>query len=212
MFFDLKLSLQQEHPDKKLPVCPCCAQKFHYEAEFCPHCGFSFPASAEKFEECKTATRRIEDKAGCLRKTQRENISRKLAKLEDKCPPAVFAVHIPLSLERQQLRQFSTWALNTMSLSESDLDRPDWTLLLVFDVNNKAVTFAYGYKLEPYLDENDLYPALVSGATYLRDGQYEQAILIIMKKAQKILIKKTLQMKKQRKAASTHLYQGKESS
>lgn len=212
MFFDLHLSLQPEALDKKLPVCPCCAQKFHHEAEYCPHCGFSFRTASEKFGEYKISTRRIDDKAGCLKKAQRENLSKKLEKLEAKCPPALFAVHIPLTLERQQLRQYATWALNTMSIGESDLDRPDWTLLLVLDVNNKAVTFSYGYKLEPYLDENDLYPALITGAAYLRDAQFEQAIALIMKKAQKILIHKITQMRKHRKAMSSHLYQGREKS
>lgn len=170
-----------------LPVCPCCAQNFHHEAECCPLCGFSFERAQEKFGDFEINMRRVDDKAGCLRKAQREHLANKLSLWEKKCPPVVFAIHIPLTLERQQLRQYAIWALNSMVMNETDIDRPDWTLLLVLDINNRAVTFSYGYKLDAYLSEELLYPALVAGATYLRDGHYEQGLAIIMKKARNIL-------------------------
>lgn len=181
--------LHHDNQATDLPVCPCCAQNFHHGAENCPLCGFSFDKVVELFGERTIPTRRVDDKAGCLKKSQRETLSKKLTLWEKKCPPAVFCIHIPLSLERQQLRQYATWALNNMALNNSDFDRPDWTLLLVLDISNRAATFSYGYKLDKYLTGDILYPALASGASYLRDGHYEQGLTIIMKKARRILAK-----------------------
>ncbi len=196
MIFELPIIFQKSTAGSHSPVCPSCAQKFHQGAENCPHCGFSLGRAKDKFGDFHLTVRRIDDKAGCLRKNQRENLTQKLEELEKKCPPVVLSVHIPLSVERQQLRQYSVWALNSMTLNEADFDCPDWTLLLVLDINNRAAVFSYGYKLEPYLSEETLYPALLAGSTYLRDGVYEQAILLMMKKAQKILIKQSAPVRK----------------
>lgn len=193
MRFHFPQSLYKE--SDPLPVCPSCAQTFHEKAACCPLCGFSFERSQEKFGSQSIKMRRIDDKAGCLKKSQRENLSKKFAQWEQKCPPVVMALHIPHVLEHQQLRQYALWALNSMEIIDPHLDRPEWTLLLVLDINNRAATFCYGYKLDYYLTEESLYPALVAGGQHLKDGLFEQGILLIMKKARNILAKQAAKLK-----------------
>lgn len=192
MAFNIPSSLPLKKYGQDLPVCPYCAQKFYQGAESCPQCGYSFEQAQEKFGKNPYDLRRINDKAGCLKKTAREHLTKKLAKWEKKCPQLTLAVHIPLSIERQNIRQYALWALNSAQPKTADFERDislSSTLLLILDINNKAVAFSYGYELNDFLSEDSLYPALSAGDLSLRDGLYEQAISLIMRQAFKILIK-----------------------
>ena len=193
MDFHIPSHLPLKKYGDNLPVCPYCAQRFFEEAEECPSCGFSLESSKDKFPPISHSLRRIDDKAGCLKKSEREKLKKQLKKWEKKCPPVTLCLHIPALLGRQQLRQYSVWVLNKGVFNEVDFEisplAAENILLLVIDIQNKSAVFSYGYQLDAYLSEDSLYPALIAGEIALKEGRYAEAIATIFPKALKILMR-----------------------
>jgi len=170
--------------------CPRCVQLIHREASSCPHCGFTIEHADELFGEEDVVLQKLTDAAGVLRMREREPAKKILERFEKRFPQFFTAVYIGASDELQNLRQFGLWLLNRAAFQDVELDRPNENgILIVLDVKAKNVAISYGYSLAPYLNEENTFDALSAGHPSLLQGDYLEALGLIIKRLERLLIK-----------------------
>ena len=177
--------------------CPRCVQRIHRSAVQCPHCGFSLAEVDAIFGVQEVRVKCLTDAAGVLRKKERDDAERVLAAFQRKFPQLFFAVYFGTFKELPSLRQFGFWLLNRGAFEDVDVSRPnEGGILLSVDVGGKSAGISFGYRLQPYLDDDLTFKVLSAAHPYFLQGQYLKATEVVVSKMSKILRKEAARARK----------------
>lgn len=158
--------------------CPRCVQLIHRGAESCPHCGFSLEQADGRYGAEQVRIRRLEDAAGLMRRGDLARVERAMDRFERKFPQLLFAVYTGASEGRGDPRQFGFWLLNRAVFEDVGIERlNEWTILLTIDPEGKNAVFHWGYRLDPYLEEEDGFVALSRAHAYWMEASYADGII-----------------------------------
>ncbi len=174
-----------------MPKCPRCVQPIHAGPEACPHCGFELSQLDEILGSSEVRMKRVNDVAGLMRRRLRDKAEKHLLRFEKQFPQLFFAVHFAALSEMTSLRQYAFWLLNRASIADLDEKRPNENgILMVVDVNSKSATITYGYHLDAFLREEDLFQVLSRAHGYLAEGDYVRGIKVASKQLAAVLRKR----------------------
>ena len=161
--------------------CPRCVQKIHRGAESCPHCGFALPHAAEDFSPVDPVVNALSDRAGLMRRIERERVQHAIDRFAARFPQLVFCVHTAVFSDVSHLRSFGFWLVNH-GIFEDYPDRKNASaIVLVIDVARKAAGLSYGYHLEPYLDEALTFDCLCKAHPHWLEGKHDVGIIAVIK-------------------------------
>lgn len=177
--------------------CPRCVQRIHRSATQCPHCGFSLAEVDEIFGVQEVRLKCFTDAAGVLRKKEREQAEVILRRFQRQFPQLFFSVYFGTFKELPSLRQFGFWLLNRGAFEDVDVSRPnEGGILLSVDVGAKSAGISFGYRLQPFLDDDLTFKALSAAHPYFLQGQYLKATEMVVTRLSKILKKQSRRAKR----------------
>ena len=174
--------------------CPRCVQRIHRAADSCPHCGFSIQHADAIFGGNALGRRRLTDRAGILRRGDRAHVESAIHRFSRRLPQVFVAVHTGAMGELTTLRQFGFWLLNRATFQ----DAPDGLtnesgIVFIIDPESKTAGMAFGYLLDPYLEEADTFDCLARGHAYWLEQRYAEGLVKAIEQLQIILGKRSRQ-------------------
>jgi hypothetical protein len=173
--------------------CPRCVQKIHRGAETCPHCGFSLALADQEFAIHDPMVKCLSDRAGLLRRVERDRVQRAIDQFCARFPQLFFCVHTAVFANPTQLRTFGFWLLNRGVFQEVSERANASGIVLVIDVERKAAGMTYGYHLDAYLDESDTFECLSKAHPHWLEGRHDDGIITLLKVLEKILLRTSRQ-------------------
>lgn len=135
--------------------CPACRLRIEDMVQRCPHCGFSgadtlrmFPYGAPKLEP-------VLDVPGSFAPSDRRRIERRIKRLRRRLRQIHWCVCV-VNLPREgSLRLCGFWLLNAAPVEPGDGEAANaWTVLLLLDPGQQAVSVSCGYALEPFVSDD----------------------------------------------------------
>ena len=176
--------------------CPHCQRPVEYEAESCYSCDFSLEMARDRFGANPVRMRPIHDAADCLRVRETRQIRNVLDHLEVRFPQLLFGVYLGQLSESISMSELGFWLLNQARIEGSEFARPnDYGILLLFDVEHRQAGISLGYFCEMLLSERDCYHTLMANRSLLTNGEYGTAISRILRKIEKLLVKRSRKLK-----------------
>jgi len=177
--------------------CPRCVQRIHRAADSCPHCGFSIRDADAIFGGNALGRRRLTDRAGILRRGERAQVEAAMARLSRHLPQVFVAVHTGAMGEVATLRQFGFWLLNRATFEDvPDGLTNDAGIVFIIDPESKTAGMAFGYLLDPYLEEADTFECLVRGHAHWLEQRYAEGLVKAIAQLQAILGKRSRQARR----------------
>lgn len=189
--FDLVSKFEQAA--EAVMKCPRCVQKIHRGAETCPHCGFSLALADQEFAIHDPMVKCLSDRAGLLRRVERDRVQRAIDQFCVRFPQLFFCVHTAVFPDPIQLRTFGFWLLNRGVFEEVSERANAAGIVLVIDVERKAAGLTYGYHLDAYLDESDTFECLSRAHPHWLEGRHDDGIIALLKMLEKILLRSSRQ-------------------
>jgi len=164
-----------------VPTCPRCCSTFYNGAEACPHCNFSLSQCSKLFSQPLRQLGRINDLAGILEQRQRQSIIKHFSKLERKLAPLHYAL-VTTNLEAANLlQQYAFWLLNNAEINPGSFDCSSvdahWMILLVVDVRNHQFSFSYGYQVERYIAQDEIYSCMHAAGENFAASEWSKGII-----------------------------------
>lgn len=160
--------------------CPRCVQKIHRGAESCPHCGFALTLAAEDFSQIDPVVHALSDRAGLMRRVERERVQHAINRFTERFPQLIFCVHTAVFSDVSHLRTCGFWLVNHGVFEEYAERSNASAIVLVMDVARKAAGLSYGYHLEPYLDESITFDCLCKAHPYWLEGKHDAGIIAVI--------------------------------
>lgn len=144
---------------------------------------------------------KMSDVAGVLRYRERKVVRHLLDGFERRFPQLFFSAYYGAEEDSPCIRQFGVWLLNRGVFEDVKNERRNEAgIILTINVATKSAGISYGYFLEPYLNEQVTFDALSRAHPYLLQSDYQQATEIIVDYIEKVLIKESKKVKRNRKA------------
>ncbi|MEM7013568.1 MAG: TPM domain-containing protein [Verrucomicrobiota bacterium] len=129
----------------------------------------------------------LSDLADCLEKKERQQLQKLIDRLEKRFPQLWFGICFVALSERASLREFGFWLMNHATVT-SDEPRPNENgVILTIDLTSRVAGFSLGYYSERFMSDGDLFRALNEGAPYLKQGDYELGVRVMLERFAKIL-------------------------
>jgi uncharacterized membrane protein YgcG len=176
--------------------CPRCVQVIHRGAELCPHCGFGIAEADRKYGATEVHISMLTDHAGLMRKHEREQLRMALERFRRKFPQLFLAVYTGTPDHGASLRQFGFWLLNRAAFDDVPVQCPnDAGILLVIDPDSKTAGLTWGYLLDPYLSDEDVFESMGRAHGYWLEGSYADGAVRFSEQLTKILQKRSSQAK-----------------
>jgi uncharacterized membrane protein YgcG len=136
--------------------------------------------------------RRLTDRAGILRKGDREKVEAVIERMSKRFPQLFVAVYTGSLGEVANIRQFGFWLLNRGAFEDVPIDRPNEAgILLTIDPETKAAGIFFGYLLDPYLEESDTFECLSRAHGHWLEERYVSGIIRVFSHLENILIKRS---------------------
>lgn len=176
--------------------CPRCVQKIHRGAESCPHCGFALPLTEREFSQHDPVVNCLSDRAGLMRRVERERVQQSINQFAARFPQIVFCVHTAVFSDVTHLRTFGLWLVNYGVFEDFPERANASAIVLVMDVARKAAGLSYGYHLEPYLDESATFDCLCKAHPYWLEGKHDAGIIAVIKSLTAVLERASRQASK----------------
>lgn len=133
----------------------------------------------------------LADRAGLLRLRERNLAADVMRKFSTRFPELFFAVYTGTFRNHENMRIAGFWLLNRRAF-ENDHDLTnDSCVLLVMDVERKAATLSFGYRLDAYLDEEDTFSCLAKAHPHWIEARYADGIAALIEGLEKILIRRS---------------------
>lgn len=177
--------------------CPRCVQRIHRAAPVCPHCGFSLADADGRFGEGEVRLRSLTDAAGLLRRGEREQVEAVMLKIGVRFPQVFVAVYTGSLGEMANVRQFGFWLLNRAAFEDVPAEKPNEAgILLTIDAESKAAGIAFGYLLDPFIEESDTFDCLSRAHAYWLEGRYADGIVKALAHLSAVLEKRSRQAKR----------------
>jgi len=177
--------------------CPRCVQRIHRAAQSCPHCGFSLADADERFGSDVVRLRSLTDGAGLLRRGERGKVEAAMEDIGRRFPQVFVAVYTGSLGEVSNIRQFGFWLLNRAAFEDVPVGKPNESgILLTIDPESKAAGIAFGYLLDPFLEESDTFDCLSRAHAHWLEGRYADGIVKALRQLDSILAKRCRQAKR----------------
>ena len=177
--------------------CPRCVQRIHRAAQSCPHCGFSLADADERFGADVVRLRSLTDGAGLLRRGERGKVEAAMEDIGRRFPQVFVAVYTGSLGEVSNIRQFGFWLLNRAAFEDVPVGKPNESgILLTIDPESKAAGIAFGYLLDPFLEESDTFDCLSRAHAHWLEGRYADGIVKALRQLDSILAKRCRQAKR----------------
>lgn len=183
--------------------CPSCLQAIHKGASSCPHCGFSISALDEKVGKTGVQLRRLEDRGGLLRNTERRHIAKLLDQFLARFPQLFFSVVSGRPEEGMEIQPYGFWLLNRAEFVDIGPNRNnDGGILLVIDADAKTAGITWGYLLDSILSEKDSFQALSRAHAYWLEGRYSEGIERVIEHLVFVLVRRSKRAKPDKEPAT----------
>lgn len=180
--------------------CPRCVQRIHRAAWSCPHCGFTLADADARFGTTEMHILSLTDSAGILRRGDRGRVEAAMGKITCRFPQIFLAIYTGTLGEAADVRQFGFWLLNRSVLVDVASDKSkDAGIFLFLDPESKAAGMAFGYLLDPFLDEVDTFECLSRAHAHWLEGHYADGILRCLTHLDGVLQKRSRQAKRKPK-------------
>lgn len=177
--------------------CPRCVQRIHRAAQSCPHCGFSLADADERFGADVVRLRSLTDGAGLLRRGERGKVEAAMESIGRRFPQVFVAIYTGSLGEVSNIRQFGFWLLNRAAFEDVPVGKPNESgILLTIDPESKAAGIAFGYLLDPFLEESDTFDCLSRAHAHWLEGRYADGIVKALRQLESILGKRCRQAKR----------------
>lgn len=138
----------------------------------CPGCGLTLGSLDEVYGESEVVLTRVVDPGGVFESGGVGSLESEVAVFERSFPQAWMSVYAVSLGSAAALRQFGFWLLNRATPATGGVMRPNENgVLLVVDVEARAVSITIGYQLEPWLPEEVLAAVLAAGRRWFRKGR-----------------------------------------
>jgi uncharacterized membrane protein YgcG len=172
-------------------------QRIHRAAQSCPHCGFSLADADERFGSDVVRLRSLTDGAGLLRRGERGKVETAMEDIGRRFPQVFVAVYTGSLGEVSNMRQFGFWLLNRAAFEDVPVGKPNESgILLTIDPESKAAGIAFGYLLDPFLEESDTFDCLSRAHAHWLEGRYADGIVKALRQLDTVLYKRCRQAKR----------------
>ncbi len=177
--------------------CPRCVQRIHRAAQSCPHCGFTLTDADENFGMGEVRLRSLTDSAGLFRRGERGKVEAAMEEINTRFPQVFVAVYTGALGEVANMRQFGFWLLNRAAFEDVPVSKPNEAgILITVDPESRAAGMAFGYLLDPYLEEEDTFECLSRGHAHWLEGRYADGIVKTLRQLGRILAKRSRQARR----------------
>ncbi|MCX6867945.1 MAG: hypothetical protein NTV46_17360 [Verrucomicrobia bacterium] len=140
---------------------------------------------------------RLTDNAGILRRGERELLEVAMERISRRCPQVFVAVYTGALGEVANIRQFGFWLLNRATFEDVPEDKPNAAgVLITIDPESKAAGMAFGYLLDPFLEEADTFECLSRGHAYWLEQRYVEGLVRVLAHLEVILCKRSRQARR----------------
>jgi hypothetical protein len=150
----------------------------------------------------------LTDRAGILRRKDRERVSAAMARITRRLPEVFVAVYAGALGDVASMRMFGFWLLNRGVFEDVAADQPrEAGILFTIDPESKAAGMSFGYRLDSFLEESDTFECLLRGHAYWLEQRYAEGLVRALSHLEGILCKRSRQARwspgyYQRKAGS----------
>ena len=139
----------------------------------------------------------LTDRAGILRRGERERIGKALERVTLHFPQIFVAIYTGALGEVANIRQFGFWLLNRSAFEDVPVHLPNEAgILITIDPESKAAGMIFGYLLDPFLEEVDTFECLSRAHAYWLEGQYAEGLMRLLRHLEKILKKRSRQARR----------------
>ncbi|MDG1358149.1 MAG: TPM domain-containing protein [Akkermansiaceae bacterium] len=161
--------------------CPYCQAKLTESAIECNYCNLSLKSANALLGPIPQLSSGINDFDATLDKKSQKKINKSLSKLAERFPQVRMHVIINKFDPKYSLSTHLFWLFNQDSLSTSNRKGgKNHTVLLGLDSGRSCCALMVGYGLEPFLARKALDHVLDKAQPSLSQGDYKDAILIII--------------------------------
>jgi hypothetical protein len=151
----------------------------------------------DRFGGEEVRLRCLTDSAGILRRGERERVAAAMERIMRRLPQVFVAVYTGALGELATMRQFGFWLLNRAVFEDLAVDQPnDAGILLTIDPESKAAGMAFGYLLDPFLEEADTFECLSRGHAYWLEQRYAEGLIRALAHLEVILCKRSRQARR----------------
>ncbi len=177
--------------------CPRCVQRIHRAAASCPQCGFSIADVDARFGDPGVRLRRLTDKAGILRRDDRERVEAAMARISRRLPQVFAVVYTGALGEAAHIRQFGFWLLNRATFEGMAADQSNAAGVLITLVPEaKTAGMVFGYLLDPFLEESDTFDCLSRAHAYWLEERYADGFIRALAHLEGVLCKRSRQARR----------------
>jgi uncharacterized membrane protein YgcG len=142
----------------------------------------------EQFGADEIMLRSLTDGAGLFRKGERGRVEAAMAEIGRRFPQIFVAVYTGSLGEVSNIRQFGFWLLNRAAFEDVPVTKPNEAgILFTIDPESKAAGIAFGYLLDPFLEETDTFECLSRAHSHWLDGRYADGLEKAIRHLGKIL-------------------------
>ncbi len=133
----------------------------------------------------------LTDRSGLLRNAERDRVKAAMSCFNKRFPQFFLAIHTSSLGEISQLRQFGFWLLNHAAFEDVSIEQPNEAgILLTLDPESRAAGVVFGYKLDPFLDEEDTFECLSRAHAYWLEGRYADGMIKFTQHLESVLKKR----------------------
>lgn len=177
--------------------CPRCVQQIHRAAAGCPHCGFTLADADARFGGEEIALRRLTDVAGLFRRQERSRIDATLDRFGRRFPQLFLAVYTGSGGGMAHLREFGFWLLNHATFEDLPPEKPNSSgILIVLDPAAKAASISFGYRLDPYLNQDDTFDCLARAHAWWLEGRHTEGVVRLIAQLDSVLRRRSRQARR----------------
>lgn len=185
------MSEEREYSPKRFAIasvaCPSCHAKLERDAKWCGSCGFTGEKSLEMFGDDPPPLLPILDVADLWNAKEQKRIESAVAAFNKHFPQVNWRICAVTLGPEINLSVFGFWLMNVCPLmpGETPEDR-EWTVLLLVDGNSGGAAVASGYRAEVWLSDEMWDKALAETTDPFMRGQPDKAVVLFLKKTQKL--------------------------
>jgi len=182
---------EREYSPKRFAVasvaCPACHVKLDREANWCEGCGFTGAKSMGMFGDSPPPLFNFLDVADLWDAKGQSMIEAEVKAFGKRFPQIRWKICAVALGAGVSLPVFGFWLMNASSLmpGESAEDR-EWSILLLVDSNSGRASVTAGYRAEVWLSDEMWDAALEECAEPMRAQRPDKAVVLFMRKAQRL--------------------------
>lgn len=134
--------------------------------------------------------RRLTDRAGVLRRDDRERVQQAMGRFSSRFPQLFLAVYTGTPGHSEDLRAFSFWLLNRAAFDDVPVDMPNENgILLSIDPASRAACITFGYLLDEHLNEQITFDCLARAHGHWLEERFADGIMRVIDRLEEQLMR-----------------------